>query len=45
MPLNEISEWFAGFSPTNMLRDRVTERIKYDVSALENITLSILSDK
>jgi len=45
MPLKEISVWFAGFSPINMLLDRTSERIRYDVSALENVTLSILSDK
>ena len=45
MPLSELSVWFRGFSPENMLIDRVTERIRYDCSALENITLAILSDK
>jgi len=45
MPLDEISEWFAGFSPVNMMINRVDETIRYDCSALENITLAILSDK
>jgi len=40
-----LSMWFAGFSPTNMLLNRTDETIKYDISALENITLAILSDR
>ena len=42
--LEELKEIFAGFSPINMLINRVSNSIKYDVSALENITLAILSD-
>ena len=45
LPMPEVYTWFAGFSPTNMLLNRVDETIRYDVSALENITLAILSDK
>lgn len=39
-------ELFAGLSPTNMLINRVSSEsdIRYDVSALENITLAIFSD-
>jgi len=42
--MEEFWELFDGFSPTNMLINRTDETIKYDVSALENITLAILSD-
>ena len=44
MELPEIEEIFAGFSPKNMLIDRSFNKIRYDCSALENITLAILSD-
>lgn len=44
IPLKELWVIFAGFSPTNMLINRTNEKIRYDVSALENITLAILSD-
>lgn len=44
IPLEEFWEFFDGFSPENMVIDRVTSNIKLDVSALENITLAILSD-
>lgn len=39
-------EWFKGLSPTNMLINRWSEEseIRYDVSALENITIAMLSD-
>ena len=42
--MEELSTFFDGFSPKNMLINRTDETIKYDVSALENITLAILSD-
>lgn len=45
LTMEEFWEIFDGFSPENMLIDRCTSAIKYDVSALENITLAILSDK
>ena len=45
LEMEEFWELFDGFSPVNMLIDRVSNIIKYDVSALENITLAILSDK
>lgn len=44
LTMEELWEFFEGFSPTNMLIDRITSRIKYDCSALENISLAILSD-
>ena len=43
--MEEFWELFEGFSPTNMLINRTNQEIRYDVSALENITLAILSDK
>ena len=44
LTMEEFWELFDGFSPTNMLINRTDETIKYDISALENITLAILSD-
>lgn len=44
MTLPEIAEFFKGFSPTNMIIDRTNSRLKLDVSALENISIAILSD-
>lgn len=44
LTMEEFWELFDGFSPTQMMMDRVTNSIRYDVSALENITLAILSD-
>ena len=44
LTMEEFWELFDGFSPINMLINRTDETIKYDVSALENITLAILSD-
>ena len=44
LPKEEIWMMFAGFSPTNMLINRTDQTIAYDVSALENITIAILSD-
>lgn len=45
LEMEEFWELFDGFSPKNMLIDRCSSQIKYDVSALENISLAILSDK
>ena len=45
LTMEEFWELFEGFSPTNMLINRTNQEIRYDVSALENITLAILSDK
>lgn len=44
LTMEEFWELFDGFSPTNMLVNRVNSQIKYDCSAMENITLAILSD-
>lgn len=44
MPLVEIYPIFEGFSPQNMMINRTDETIRLDISALENITLAILSD-
>ena len=44
LTMEEFWELFDGFSPQNMLINRTDETIKYDVSALENITIAILSD-
>ena len=45
MTLGETKKIFHGFSPTNMLINRTDETIKYDVSATENISLAIFSDR
>lgn len=45
LEMEEFWDMFAGFSPINMLIDRTTSAIKYDVSPIENISLAILSDK
>ena len=42
--MEELKEVFAGFSPVEMVISRTSGQIKYNVSALENITLAILSD-
>ena len=42
--MEEFWELFDGFSPMNMLINRTDETIRYDMSALENITTAILSD-
>ena len=44
LEMEEFWEMFNGFNPRNMLINRVNESIRYDVSALENISISILSD-
>ena len=43
--MKELALFFEGFSPCEMLISRVTNEIRYNVSALEQITLAILSDK
>lgn len=43
--MEELATFFEGFSPTNMLLDRTDETIKSNLSALENITIAILSDR
>lgn len=45
LELQELWDLFEGFSPTNMLIDRTDSTIRYDLSALENITIAILSDR
>lgn len=45
LTMEEFWALFDGFSPINMVINRVDETIRYDISALENITLSILSDR
>lgn len=44
LELPELNEIFADFSPQNMLINRVNNQIRYNCSALENVTLAILSD-
>jgi len=44
LPLEELWELFEGFSPINMLINRVDQSIRLDLSALENISIAILSD-
>lgn len=44
LTMEEFWELFDGFSPMNMLINRTDETIRYDMSALENITTAILSD-
>lgn len=44
LPMSELSEMFIDFSPVNMLINRSNGNIKMDISALENISLAILSD-
>ena len=43
--LEELEEFFKGFSPIEMIINRVKNEIKMDISALENVSLAILSDK
>lgn len=43
--LPEVGEIFRGFSPTNMIIDRTNSKLRLDVSALENLSISILSDR
>lgn len=44
LTMEEFWELFEGFSPVNMLINRTDETIKMDISALENISLAIMSD-
>jgi hypothetical protein len=43
--LEELEEFFRGFDPQNMLINRTNENIKIDISALENISIAIFSDR
>jgi hypothetical protein len=43
--MEELVQFFAGYSPVNLTVNRTNESIQYDCSALENITLAILSDR
>ena len=42
--LPEFHPMFAGFSPTNMLIDRVSGQLSTNLSALEDCSIAILSD-
>lgn len=43
--LPELHDMFAGFSPLNMIIDRVDGKIRYTVSDLESITIAMFSDR
>jgi hypothetical protein len=43
--LEELESFFKGFSPVNMLINRTDQTIKLDISALENVSLAIFSDR
>ena len=43
--MEEFWELFDQFSPTSMLIGRTDETIRLDVSALENISIAIFSDR
>lgn len=45
LTMEEFWKLFEGFSPINMLINRTDNSLRYDLSALENITLAILSDR
>ena len=45
LEMEEFWELFDGFSPTNMIINRTTGNIRYDISSLENISIAILSDR
>lgn len=45
LEMEEFWDLFDGFSPQHMLLNRTDSSLRYDVSALENVTLAILSDK
>ena len=45
LELPELWDMFGNFSPSRMLINRSTNGIKYDISALENVSIAILSDK
>lgn len=42
--LDELEFMFDGFSPKNLIINRVNSEIKIDISALENVSLAMLSD-
>lgn len=44
LTMEEFWELFDGFSPEMLMINRTNNTIKYDLSAIENIELSILSD-
>ena len=44
LTMEEFWELFDGFSPVNMLINRTDSTIRYDISALENITIAMISD-
>lgn len=44
LTMEEFWELFDKLSPVQLMINRIDNSIKYDLSALENITLSILSD-
>ena len=43
--LPELEDFFRGFDPQNMIINRTDETIKLDISATENISLAIFSDR
>jgi hypothetical protein len=45
LEMEEFWELFDGFSPTNMIINRTTGNIRYDISSLENISIAILRDR
>ena len=45
LSMEELETFFKGFSPVNMLINRTDQTIKLDISALENVTLAIFSDR
>ena len=45
LEMEEFWDMFAGFEPKSLLINRVNSEIKYDTSALEQVSLAILSDK
>lgn len=44
LTLKELETIFKGFEPENMIINRVNNSINLDLSALENLSLSIFSD-
>ena len=42
--LPEVGDIFKGFSPINMIINRTNSRLRLDISALENLSIAILSD-
>ena len=45
LPLEELVSFYEGFSPTNMLISRTDENIRFEPSALENLSIAIFSDR